>query len=269
MTRHGEVAARYETVTDAASTAPWLTLVHGMAQDRRVFSAQVEAFRGSHRLLLVDLPGHGLSSALPGPYGLEEYAAGVGAALAAAGVEHTSYWGTHTGAGVGLLLACREPERFASLVLEGPVIPGRLPPAVGEMLAQVGEIARGQGMDAARRYWWDESGWFAVMRDHPEAFRAEEQQAMTAEFQGGPWLDTRAPAPVAPIADRLAQLQLPVLILNGEHDMSDFLQVAEELIHLLPQARRAVIPEGGGFPLWEFPDRVNAEVRRFLASCAG
>ncbi len=50
--------------------------------------------------------------------------------------------------------------------------------------------------------------------------------------------------------------------------MSDFLQVAEELTHLLPHARRAVIPEGGGFPLWEFPGRVNAEVRRFLASCA-
>ena len=242
MTRHAEVAARYETVLDAGPTAPWLTLVHGMAQDRRVFSAQVAAFRESHRLLLVDLPGHGLSSALPGPYGLEEYAAAVGAALAGAGVERTHYWGTHTGAGVGLLLACREPERFASLVLEGPVIPGRLPPAVAEMLAQVGEIARRQGMDAARRHWWERSGWFAVMRGRPEAFRAEEQRAMTAEFEGGPWLDTRAPAPVAPIADLLAQLQLPVLIVNGEHDMSDFLQVAEELTHLLPHTRRAVIP---------------------------
>lgn len=268
MTRHAEVAARYETVLDAGAAAPWLTLVHGMAQDRRVFSAQVAAFRESHRLLLVDLPGHGLSSELPGPYGLEEYAGGVGAALAEAGVERTHYWGTHTGAGVGLLLACREPARFASLVLEGPVIPGRLPPAVGEMLARVGEVAREQGMDAARRYWWEQSGWFAVMRGRPEAFRAEEQRAITEDFQGGPWLDTRAPAAVAPIEDLLAQLRLPVLIVNGEHDMSDFLRVAEELLHLLPHARRAMIREGGGFPLWEFPGRVNEEVRRFLASCA-
>jgi hypothetical protein len=32
----------------------------------------------------------------------------------------------------------------------------------------------------------------------------------------------------------------------------------------LPDAERARIEEAGGFPLWEFPDRVNARVRRFL-----
>ena len=265
MTSQADVAARYEVVDDAAPPAPWLTLVHGMSQDRRVFSAQVAEFRASFRLLLIDLPGHGLSSSLSGPYGLEEYAAGVRAALGEARVERTHFWGTHTGAGVGLLLACREPARFASLVLEGAVFPGRLPPAVAEMQAQVGEIARAHGMDAARRHWWERSGWFAVMREHPETGRAAEQQAIISQFQGGPWLDTRAPAPVAPIEDRLAQLSLPVLIVNGEHDMTDFAQVAAELTAILPNAQRTVIRDGGGFPLWEYPDRVNAEVRRFLA----
>ncbi len=41
MTGLAEVAARYETVSDAGPDGPWLTLVHGMSQDRRVFSAQV------------------------------------------------------------------------------------------------------------------------------------------------------------------------------------------------------------------------------------
>ncbi|MCZ6629044.1 MAG: hypothetical protein O7E56_12545, partial [SAR324 cluster bacterium] len=84
-----DLAAGFETVTDAGPARPWLTLVHGMSQHRRVFSAQVAAFRESYRLLLVDLPGHGLSSSLPGPYGLEEYARSVRAALAEAGVERT------------------------------------------------------------------------------------------------------------------------------------------------------------------------------------
>ncbi len=259
-----DITARYEVVTDADPAAPWLTLVHGMAQDRRVFSAQVAAFKGSFRLLLIDLPGHGLSSSLPGPYGLEEYTASVRAAMSVVGVEHTHYWGTHTGAGVGLLLASREPVQFKSLILEGPVTPGQPPPYVAEMLTQVGEMARERGMDAAREHWWEQSDWFAVMRERPEECRAAEHRAMVAEFQGQPWLDTQTPAPVTAIGDQLARLHVPVLIVNGEHDITDFVQVADELMNVLPNARRTVIPGGGGFPLWEVPDCVNTKVRRFI-----
>ena len=263
MTRAPHVAARYEEVTDAGPKGPWLTLVHAASQHRGVFSAQVAAFRETFRLLLIDLPGHGLSASLPGPYGLEEYAASVKAAMSAAGVERTHLWGTHTGAGVGLLLACREPARFIKLVLEGPVFPDRLPPSAAEGLAQVGKLARERGLDEARRHWW-ECAWFAVMRENPETCRAAEHLAMVAEFQGGPWLATQPPAPIAPLDDRLERLHLPVLVLSGEHDVSDFLQAAAEITNLLPNAQRTLIQEGGGFPLWEYPDRVNDEVHRFL-----
>ena len=97
MTAGRNSAARLDVVTDAGPAAPWLTLVHALSQHRGVFSAQVEAFRASHRLLLIDLPGHGLSAGIPGPYGLEEYSAAVLAALDEARVERTIYFGTHTG----------------------------------------------------------------------------------------------------------------------------------------------------------------------------
>jgi pimeloyl-ACP methyl ester carboxylesterase len=262
-------AARSERVTDAGPDAPWLTLVHGMSQHRGVFSAQVAAFRTRYRLLLIDLPGHGLSAGLPGPFGLAEYAASCRAALDDAGVARTHFWGTHTGAGVALLLAVREPARFAALVLEGPVLPGSPPPSVAQMLAEVGTLARGQGMEAARRHWWERSGWFAVMRERPGPARAAAQQAMVAEFPGAPWLDTGAPAPVTFALEDLASLQVPVLVVNGEHEVPDFLPARDALLAALPLAQGAVIPGGGGFPLWEQPDRVNAEVQRFLAEVDG
>jgi pimeloyl-ACP methyl ester carboxylesterase len=55
-----------------------------------------------------------------------------------------------------------------------------------------------------------------------------------------------------------------VLLVNGEHDLPEFLELADQLAGALPDAERARIDEAGGFPLWEFPDRVNARVRRFL-----
>jgi pimeloyl-ACP methyl ester carboxylesterase len=87
---------------------------------------------------------------------------------------------------------------------------------------------------------------------------------MITEFAGGPWLDRSPARPVESIAARLPSLRRPVLLVNGEHDLPDFLALAGELAGALPDVERAVIEEGGGFPLWEFPERVNARVRRFL-----
>lgn len=253
-------------VDDAGAGRPWLVLVHGMSQHGEVFSAQVEAFRGRYRLLLVDLPGHGLAAAHPGPYGPGDHAEHVARCLARAGVETAHFWGTHTGAGVGLLLAARHPRRFRSLVLEGAVILGRQPVSVQGTLARVRALARAEGMDAALRLWLDEAAWFEVMRRAPEACRWEAHRAIVRSFPGGPWLDGRPGQAVEDVAEHLTDIATPVLLVNGEHDLPDFLQMAEVLHAGLPRARRVVIPGGGGFPGWEYPAPVNAVAEAFLAA---
>ena len=77
-------------------------MVHGASHDQRYFSSQVQAFQQDYRLLLIDLPGHGQSASSPGPYGFEEYAMSVLAAMDAAGVDETHYLASHTGAAVAL-----------------------------------------------------------------------------------------------------------------------------------------------------------------------
>jgi len=265
LTRQTTATPNFTAVTDAGGDAPWIILVHGLSQDQRVFSRQIDAFKADYRLLLIDLPGHGQSAALPGPYGMVEFAAAIEAAMAAAETGPAHFWGTHIGAASGLLLACRGPDLFHSLVLEGPVYPGRtMLPAVTDMIARVAQAAKTDGLDAARAMWWEDGGWFDVMRDRPEECRAAEHLAIINAFEGGPWLDPELVAPIPPVDDRLAQLRAPILIVNGEHDMPDFIDAAEALAAILPQCRRATIKDGGGFPFWEFPARVNAEVRRFL-----
>ena len=216
--------------------------------------------------MLVDLPGHGLSSDLPGPFGVEAYAASIAGAMDVAGIPRAIFWGTHLGATAGQLLACRAPDRFSALILEGPVFPGRPIPAVSQVLARVADTARKDGMPAARKLWWEEGGWFAVMRDRQEECRAAAQRAIIDEFEGAPWLDSGLIGPITPPDDDLRRFRKPVLIMNGEYDLPDFLQAADEISALLPDCRRITIKDGGGLPFWEFPDAVNAEVRGFLAS---
>jgi pimeloyl-ACP methyl ester carboxylesterase len=256
----------YQRVESAPSGAPWIVLVHGVSQNARLFDQQVALLKSAYRLLLIDLPGHGASSHLPGPYGLQEYAASIQSALGDAGIGGCHFWGTHLGAGAGLLLACQEPRLFRTLVLESPVFPGRVLPCVSELLTRLSEVARTRGMDAARDMWWHEGAWFDVMRFRPRECRALEHREMIASFAGAPWLDAGLVArPIAPIEPHASSLQIPTLIINGEHDLPDFLAAAAALHEILPRCRRQSIPQAGGFPLWEFPETVTGLARDFLA----
>ena len=256
----------YSTIVDVTEleSAPWITMVHGASHDQRYFSSQVQAFQQDYRLLLIDLPGHGQSASLPGPYGFEEYAVSVLAAMDAAGVDETHYLASHTGSAAALILANRHGQRFQSLALESAPIPGVDLPSVTEAFERARATARGEGIEAARAEWFEGGRWFEIIRKNPQRCRADEHWAMISEFSGRPWLDVTPARPVAPLLNRLDSIRCPVLIINGEHDVEDFLHAADELERRLPRVRRVRIPGAGGFPMWEDPEQVNDHIRRHL-----
>ena len=249
---------------DVTGDGPWLTLLHGLTQHGRYWTAQLEALAECYRLLTIDLRGHGRSAAPAEEYGQLDHAEDVLAVLDTLDIRATHLWGTHTGAAVGLLLAADQPERIASLVLEGAVIPGRATPSVERHTARARELADSAGVDAARDWWRDEAEWFNVMRREPEARRWTEQQALLADFSGAPWLTREPPRAVPDLTPRLGELRQPTLLINGAEDLPDFLETAALLERALPNARRYLIPGAGAFPAWEAPDAVTPVVRHWL-----
>jgi pimeloyl-ACP methyl ester carboxylesterase len=182
-----------------------------------------------------------------------------------ANVDKCHFWGTHTGAGVGLLLACSDPSLILSLVLESPVIPGRALPSVANLFTNVSKVARTKGIAEAREFWWQEGAWFDVMRARTADCRATEHRQIIESFNGYPWLDAEAVPPlITPIDDSLRKIESPVLIINGEFDLPDFIAAADALEQCIPRCHRFNVEEAGGFPLWEFPERVNEYVSGFL-----
>lgn len=253
-------------VTGASrSNSPWLVMVHGMSQDHRLFDLQVAAFRHQFRILLIDLPGHGLAADIDGPYGHKEFARHVQAEMRNRISSGAHYWGTHTGTAAALLIASAEPRMFKSLVLEGPVMPGRNVPVVVAEIERVRKIARSKGAAVAVESWWSKACWFDYMKANPEECRVDLHHAIVSDFKARPWMDDKAPAPVEDIAGILAKLSIPTLIYNGDNDHPDFLEEAKKLARILPQAQRWVTPNAGGFPGWERPESANARVRKFLA----
>jgi pimeloyl-ACP methyl ester carboxylesterase len=221
-------------------------------------------FAARYQVLRIDLRGHGGSSSPAAGYSQLDHAEDVLAVLDALEIRATHLWGTHTGAAVGLLLAADQPERVASLTLEGAVIPGRATPSVERHTARARELAASASVQAARDWWRDEAEWFNVMRREPEARRWLEQRALIAAFSGAPWLTHEPPRAVPDQTQRRGELRQPTLINNGAEDLPDFLETAALLVRALPNARRFLIPGAGAFPAWEAPRAVNPVVTRFL-----
>lgn len=258
------VRAAAHAVDGAAAGAPVLVMVHGATQDRRTFAAQVPVLAPRFRVVLVDLPGHGDSSSLRGPYDFETHTGAVLAALDALGIERFHYFGTHTGAGVGLMLLARHPARLHAAVLEGPVLPDVPLPSVVAAQGEARTVARADGVAAARAHWFDTAPFFRVMREDPVRCRAAAQRAIIDDFNGCLWLDdSPARTPAFDLAD-VTRAARPVLILNGAGDVPDFLELAARITPRIPGAHRLILDDGGGFPHWEVPDAVNTAVLQFL-----
>ena len=113
--------------------------------------------------------------------------------------------------------------------------------------------------------WWKEGGWFAVMRERPGEGQAASRTATIGELESGPWLDAGLIGSISPPDDDLRQLEKPVLIMEGELDLPGFFKAVDEFSALLPNGRRTFIAESRGIAFWEFPCRVNAAVRSFIA----
>jgi pimeloyl-ACP methyl ester carboxylesterase len=67
------------------------------------------------------------------------------------------------------------------------------------------------------------------------------------------------------VIDALAGMDVPALVLVGEHDQA-FLRAAEVMAAKLPRARHVVVPDAGHIVNIEQAERFDRELLGFLAS---
>ena len=97
---------------------PPVVLLHGIGRTLDDFVEQRDLLARDHRVISVDLPGHGGSAPLDGPHTLPAFASAVAEFLDAAGVDGPAHLvGNSLGGAVAMRLAVDDPSRVASLVL--------------------------------------------------------------------------------------------------------------------------------------------------------
>ena len=238
---------------------PPLVLVHGFGGDLNNWLFNQPALSESHRVIALDLPGHGRSAKDVGGGDLASLAETLAAVLDTLGIERAHLVGHSLGGAAVLALALERPERAASLTL---ISPAALGPEINQGYIE-GYIA------AARRK--EMKGVLQMLFADPELVSRDmiEDVLKYKRLDGVDGALQTIAGAVFPegrqavvLADRLAELAVPAQVIWGRRDEIVPPAQAEGLppkvaLHLIDDAGHMAHMEAAG------------EVNRLIAAIAG
>jgi pimeloyl-ACP methyl ester carboxylesterase len=228
---------------------PPLVLLHGgLLTIELGFGDVLAALAERHKVVAIELQGHGRTADIDRSMSLERLADDVAQVLTEVAVDRADVVGFSLGGLVTVELARRHPERVRRLVLASiHTRPDGLDDEVRSPDARPG-VGRMPTADDFRA--WEEA--YRAVASDPDQFSA--LQAKVGAFVGSlpGWSD-----------DELRELTVPTLVLIGD---KDFVRV-EHAVHMqqvLPNAQLAVIPGATHVGLLHETDLVMPILRRFL-----
>ncbi|HXL31031.1 MAG TPA: alpha/beta fold hydrolase [Bradyrhizobium sp.] len=248
------------TVSAAHSgEGPPLFLLHSLLSDRASFDAIVPELAKSFRVLVPELPGFGRSQAVTG--GLAAVAGRMAEAVrdAAAG-EQAIVLGNGYGGFVALQMAIRHPDIAAKFILAD--CGAAFSEAGREAFRNMAAASNAKGLaaitDVAMRRLFApqfQADHPELMRDRREAFLRTDPDVFRAACDALAGLDLRP---------ELGRVEVPVLVLVGEHDEATPPPMSHELAAGLPHARLEIIAGCAHVPQLQSPEMFLEAIGDFL-----
>jgi 3-oxoadipate enol-lactonase len=227
-----------------------IVLVHGWTLDLDVWEPQLP-LAAELRVVRYDRRGFGLSSGDPS---LARDVSDLGTLLSVLGVVSPLLVGMSQGARVVLEFAARHPSLVRGQVLDGaPPLPGGT--AADDLsLESLRRVAERQGLEAFRRAWSTHPLTQLVTGD------ARMHTLLARILARYPGRDLLASDPLQREAiDRklLADVRLPVLVVNGARDTEARRRAGTQLRDALPSAEHVLIPDAAHLPNLDAPREYN------------
>jgi 3-oxoadipate enol-lactonase len=243
---------------------PAVLLVHAGIADGRMWEPLAERLvAAGYRAVAPDMRGFGRTPLTPG---VVSNAADLVALLDELGIPEAAVVGASFGGRVSLELALRAPERVTALALLGSGLDAfEWSDDLDAFDAEETEALERGDVDAAVRanvrMWVTRDG-RAVDPAVVELVAAMQRAAFDAQIGVDAELEPHDP----PVAERLAEIEAPALVVVGTEDVPDFHGIALKLAGELPGAEPPVTIEGAAhLPALERPAEVADVLLPFLA----
>jgi pimeloyl-ACP methyl ester carboxylesterase len=247
---------------------PAVVLLHGLTGSRAYLEPYAARLASTHRVVAVDLPGHGGSDMVE-PFSFPEAARVMADAVEAAGVERPVVLGHSFGAPLAVAWAAERP--VAGIVACSPVgmAPLQLRRASRVLpfhrVLALTEPAWGGAVAALRPSRRVVFGWFVGMAGLDGLEPALGRRMLRDAGRGAPVVrKVLAPLAELDLAPLAAAVTAPALVLWGDLDTSGWESgpALAEALH----GRRQVLPGVGHMPMLEAPYAFTTAVRTFLSA---
>ena len=234
-----------------------LVFLHHWGGSSRTFGLVTAELEGRYRTVALDHRGWGDSEAPASGYGLAEMADDAQGVIAALGLQRFVLVGHSMGGKVAQLLASRRPAGLIGLLLVAPSPPPPVvfPDEMREAMLHVYDSA------ASVKAALDQMLTAAPLP--PEL----EKQSIEDALRGAP--QAKRTWPTATILEDIRAavpaIEVPTLVLAGEHDRVDAPAMLErELMPLLASARLEVVPGTGHLSPLEVPKAIAERIVAFV-----
>jgi 3-oxoadipate enol-lactonase len=179
------------------------------------------------------------------------------------GIDGVVVVGLSMGGWIATEFTLTDPARVRGLVLVDALLRNHpFPYGWNKKLAAVYRAGRQQGFDAAMALWLGDD-LFAFERSSPAL--AARLPALVAGYRGFHLLhDDPHPAMDPPAVDRLSEIDVPTLVIVGQHDLPDFHEMAATLSTKIPGAVHHVLPNAGHLAHLAAPGEFVAVLRAFV-----
>jgi pimeloyl-ACP methyl ester carboxylesterase len=271
LTRRLEVDGRGVNVVDSGGDGPPLLFVHGLGGAWQNWLLNMPAFMDTHRVVALDLPGFGASEMPASEISIQGYAKTLDAVCEQLGIECPVLVGNSMGGFVGAEMALSYPTRVERLVLVSAAGLSteyfqREPLLAFARLWAAATTRTGVRSEAVVRRPRLRRLFLQSVVLYPERLSGP----LTAELVQGAGKEGFVPALEALLGysfrDRLAQMEMPVLIVWGRNDLLVPVGDAERFERLIgPNARKVIFEDTGHVPMLERPSRFNRLLASFLA----
>ena len=241
-------------------TGPPLVLLHPIGLNRTWWAEHAEALAENHRVIAIDLAGHGTSDrAQPGSR-LQDLARGVLSVLDAEAVEGTHIVGVSMGGMIAQHVALLQPDRVAAMILCSTT--GGFTAALRPVLAQRGlDAMTADGMAAVVDSTLDR--WFSPP-ERTAGIRRRCTDTLLAQDPAN-WAACWHAISQHDALPQLHELAMPVLVLTGTADTSTPPAAAAALAQALPNAQLHIIDDAPHLGIYEAGRPFLEEFTKFLA----
>lgn len=253
--------------------APVLLLLHGSNASLHTWEPWARQLAGEVRVVTVDLPGHGLTGAVPGgDYSQKGMAAFVLEFTAALDLKAFAIGGNSMGGGVAARFVIENPGLATALILiDSSGQPSARPsdPGLGFILARMPVVQEALPYIGSRQIYAaslkqaiaDDGLVTDAMVDRYALLNrmAGTRQATLRRFQLGP--DTT-------LESRAGEIAIPTLILWGDQDTLIPVDAAQTWKSRVKAAELIVYPGVGHIPMEEVPEKSAADAAKFLRAHA-